>query len=104
MMFPWLALSAIWFGLGGYLSKRWVAHPSPGLLIALIVAFMASTLSWLPALQVGKDLIAVGTASIVMCSIATLIVGAACFGERLGWHNGLGMLLAVIAIILLRVH
>ena len=90
MMFLWLSLSALTFGLGGYLSKRWVAHPSPGLLLALILSFMASTLFWLPALRIGKNLIVVGPASVVMCSVVTVLVGVACFNERLGWHTCLG--------------
>jgi drug/metabolite transporter (DMT)-like permease len=36
-----------------------------------------------------------------MCSVVTVLVGTVCFGERLGWHTGLGMLLAVVAVILL---
>ena len=103
MMFLWLSLSAVMFGLGGYLSKEWVAHPSPRLLIALIAAFMASTLLWLPALRIGKSLIAVGIASVVMCSVVTVFVGTVCFDERLGWHGCLGAILAVIAVILLKI-
>jgi hypothetical protein len=102
MMFLWLSLSALTFGLGGYLSKRWVAHPSPGLLLALILSFMASTLFWLPALRIGKNLIVVGPASVVMCSVVTVLVGVACFNERLGWHTCLGVLLAVFAVFLLQ--
>jgi uncharacterized membrane protein len=101
MMFLWLSLSALMFGLGGCLSKRWVAHPSSGLLLALVAAFMASTLLWLPALRIGKDLAVVGTSSVMMCSVVTVLAGTVCFGERLGWHTGLGMLLAVVAVILL---
>ena len=101
-MFLWLSLSALMFGLGGCLSKRWVAHPSPGLLIALVASFMVSTLLWLPALQAGRSLIAVGIASVVMCSVVTVLVGTLCFGERLGWHGCLGAILAVIAVILLK--
>ena len=101
-MFLWLSLSALMFGLGGYLSKRWVIYPSPGLLIALVAAFMSSTLLWLPALQAGRSLIAVGIASVVMCSVVTVLVGTVCFGERLGWHGCLGVLLAAVAVILLR--
>ena len=102
-MFLWLSLSALMFGLGGCLSKRWVAHPSPGLLIALIAAFMASTLLWLPALRIGKSLITVGITSVVMCSVVTVFVGTVCFDERLGWHGCLGAILAVIAVILLKI-
>ena len=104
MMYLWMSLSALAFGLGGYLSKRWVAHPAHGLLLALIVSFMASTLFWLPALRIGRNLIAVGITSVVMCSAATVLVGMACFDERLGWQNWLGAILAVIAVILLRSH
>jgi len=103
MMFLWLSLSAVMFGLGGYLSKEWVAHPSPRLLIALIAAFMASTLLWLPALRIGKSLITVGITSVVMCSVVTVFVGTVCFDERLGWHGCLGAILAVIAVILLKI-
>ena len=103
MMFLWLSLSAVMFGLGGYLSKEWVAHPSPRLLIALIAAFMASTLLWLPALRIGKSLITVGITSVVMCSVVTVFVGTVCFDERLGWHGCLGAILADIAVILLKI-
>lgn len=102
MMFLWLFLSALMFGLGGYFSKRWVDCPSFGLPITPIVFFMASTLFWLSALRVGKNLIAVGTTSVVMCSIVTVLVGMICFGERLGWYNWLSVFLAIISIILLR--
>ena len=63
---------------------------------------MVSTLLWLPALQAGRSLIAVGIASVVMCSVVTVLVGTLCFGERLGWHGCLGAILAAVAVILLK--
>lgn len=102
MMFLWLSLSASMFGLGGYLSKRWVAHPSPWFLLALILSFMASTLLWLPALRIGGNLIAVGTTSVVLCSIVTVAMGTIFFHEPLRWSNCLGLAVAIVAICLLR--
>lgn len=104
MMFLWLSLSALLFGLGGYLSKRWIAHPSPWLLLALILSFMASTLLWLPALRIGRNLSMVGPISVVLCSVVTVLVGAMCFNERLGWNICIGVILAGIAVILMQSH
>jgi drug/metabolite transporter (DMT)-like permease len=91
----WLFLSALFFGVGEYLSKKWSLNPSVLMAGSLILMYVFGTLAWLPAILKGQSLSIVGT----LCM--TLFIGLALFKEPITTTQIVGICFAFIAIIFL---
>lgn len=97
----WLVISAVLFALGEFLSKKFALAPSGTLIAALLVAYIISDLTWLPALIEKNQLSIVGAIWSVLSLITTVLIGVLVFGEELNTMGSIGILFGVVAITLL---
>ena len=99
--FGWLILSALFFGVGEYLSKRWVLSPSWPLAVAVVLVDLLATSLWLPALFHRNQLAIVGLMWLLLGAVMTLSIGLFVFKEMLTWTQWAGIACAMVALILL---
>lgn len=99
--FGWLLLSASFFAVGEYLSKRWALAPSWQMTAAVIAVDVFATTLWLPALFHRNQLAIVGLMWLLLGTILTLSIGLFVFKEVLTWTQWAGMGFALVALVLL---
>lgn len=99
--FGWLILSALFFALGEYQSKLWAQSPGIRGVILVVVAYAFGTVTWLPALLHKNELAVMGTAWLLLATVATVIIGIFVFGESVNKSQLVGLGLATGALFLL---
>ena len=99
--FVWLLLSAAFFAVGEYLSKKFAMHPDWKMLVAVCAAYVAGTLTWLPAIVRTNQLASTGTGWLLLSMVATLGIGFGIFHEKVNSYQIAGIVLAVVALVLL---
>lgn len=97
----WLLVSAVFYAGGEFLSKKWALAPGWGLAAAVLAAYGAASLLWLPALHQRNELAVMGTAWLLLATVATILIGHLVFHEALGPRQWLGVALALAAMALL---
>lgn len=99
--FCWLLLSAVLFGCGEYLSKRWASAPSWKLGAAVVFVDAIGVILWLPALMNRNQLSIVGVLWALLGTVVTLSIGLFIFKESLTWVQWIGIICAFVALVLL---
>ena len=99
--FFWLTLSAAFFAVGEYLSKKFAIHPDLNGVVFICAAYLLGTLAWLPAIVRTNQLASTGTAWLLLSMIATLGIGLGVFHEKLNSLQIAGVVLAAVALVLL---
>ncbi|MDD5623771.1 MAG: hypothetical protein PHI23_03615 [Candidatus Peribacteraceae bacterium] len=99
----WLLLSALFFACGEYLSKQWGMDPRFSVAFAVVAVDAIGTFLWLPAILHKNQLAIMGTAWLLIGTLATVSVGIFFFGETLTTGQWTGIVLAVAALWLLGV-
>ena len=97
----WLVLSAAFFAVGEYLSKKFALRPDWRGLVLVCSMYLLGSLAWLPALIRTNQLAATGTAWLLLSMIATLGIGFGVFHEKLNSVQIAGVVLASMALVLL---
>lgn len=97
----WLWVSAVFFALGEYLSKKYALEPSWEKVAGILAAYLVSVILWLPAIRETKDLARTGAAWSVLGLAMTVVLGVGVFGERLSGTQWVGLGLAAVAVWLL---
>jgi hypothetical protein len=97
----WLTLSAGFFAVGEYFSKKFALHPDWKGLLLVCSMYLLGSLAWLPALFRTNQLAATGTAWLLLSMLATLGIGFGVFHEKISSINAGGIALAAIALMLL---
>jgi len=100
--FCWLLFSAMLFGCGEYLSKRWASAPSWKLGAAVVFVDAIGVILWLPALLNRNQLSIVGVLWALLGTVVTLSIGLFIFKESLTWVQWIGIVCAFIALALLQ--
>ena len=99
----WLILSALFFAVGEFLSKKFALSPKFSFVILILVAYILGTLAWLPAILQKNQLSIVGVIWSVLSLLATVSIGVLIFHEKLSTVGIAGIFAAVIAIVLLSI-
>lgn len=99
----WLILSAIFFAVGEFFSKKFALTPKASLVAWILAAYILGTLAWLPAILQKKQLSITGAIWSVMSLLATVLIGILLFNEKLSGAGIVGIITAFIAIILLSI-
>ncbi|HYM75862.1 MAG TPA: hypothetical protein VE377_07775 [Candidatus Dormibacteraeota bacterium] len=99
--FAWLVLSAAFFAVGEYLSKKFALRPDWQGLLLVCAAYLLGTLTWLPAIVRTNQLASTGTAWLLLSMMATLGIGCGIFHEKLNSVQIVGIVLASVALVLL---
>lgn len=97
----WLIISAIFFAVGEFLSKRFALSPKFIYVIYILIAYSAGVLAWLPAILQKNQLSIVGTLWSVFSLLTTILIGVLLFNEKLSLTGIVGIIFAFVAIILL---
>lgn len=97
----WLLLSAAFFAVGEYLSKKFAVRPDWKSMLQVCSMYLLGTLAWLPAILRTNQLAATGTAWLLLSMAATLGIGFGIFHERVNSVQIAGIALAALALILL---
>ena|SRR3989338_3018869 len=97
----WLVVSALFFAVGEFFSKKFALNPRVIYVVYVLSAYIFGTLAWLPALLQKNQLSIVGAIWSVMSLLATISIGIIIFGEKLNTIGIIGIVLAFTSIILL---
>jgi len=97
----WLILSAIFFAIGEFLSKKFALNPNLTLVIIILIVYSVGVLLWLPAILQKNQLSIVGTMWSVLSLLTTILIGTLIFRENLSIIGIIGIIFAFISIILL---
>jgi len=97
----WLIISALFFAVGDFLSKKFALNPKITYVVFVLLAYSLCSLTWLPAILQKNQLSIVGTIWSVMSLIATIAIGVIIFNEELSAIGVIGIIVAFISIILL---
>jgi len=99
----WLILSALFFAVGEFLSKKFALGPKFIYVALMLITYSLGVLAWLPAILQRNSLSIVGTMWSVLSLLTTILIGVLIFGEKIGTLGIIGMVTAVVSIILLSV-
>lgn len=99
----WLILSAIFFAIGEFLSKKFALSPRLSWVLLILLAYFLGTMAWLPAILQKNQLSIVGVMWSVMSLLATLLIGIIIFQEKLSIIGIIGIILAIISVVLLSI-
>ena len=97
----WLLLSACFFAIGEYLSKRWGFNPSISFTIVVVGTYAFATLCWLPALLHNNNLAVMGTAWLLLATTATVAIGILVFHEQITTIKAFGIFFSIVSLVLL---
>jgi len=97
----WLFLSAVFFAIGEFMSKKFALEPKAILVIGILAVDSIGVLAWLPAILQKNQLSIVGTIWSVLSLLMTILIGILIFGEKLNPMGVIGIILAIISIIIL---
>lgn len=100
----WLALSAVFFAGGEFLSKKFALNPKALLVVGILVVYSLGVLAWLPAILQKNQLSIVGAIWSVLSLLTTVLIGVLIFGERLSLVGILGVIAAFVAVFLLSLN
>ena len=99
----WLLLSAIFFTLGEYISKKFALNPKTSLIVYFLIIDCISSAAWLPAILQRNQLSIVGTMWSVISLMMTVLIGVLVFSEKLSITGIIGIIFSFIGIILLSI-
>jgi|GEM_PF-732321 len=100
--FGWLLLSALFFGCGEFLSKRWALAPTFWGAAAVVAVDAIGVMLWLPALFNRNQLSIVGVMWTLLGTVTTVSIGLLIFKESLTWVQWIGIVCAFVALALLQ--
>ncbi len=97
----WLILSALFFAIGEFWSKKFALSPKFSYVALIIIIYSLGVLAWLPAILQKNSLSITGTIWSVLSLLTTILIGVLIFGEKLSLIGIAGIGVAFLAIILL---
>ncbi len=99
----WLIISAIFFAVGEFVSKKFAIDRKLIYIAYILIAYTLGILAWLPAIVQKNQLSIVGTIWSVLSLLATILIGILIFNEKLSVLGIFGIITAFISIILLSI-
>jgi spermidine export protein MdtI len=99
----WLVLSALFFAVGEFLSKKFALSPKSLYVILMLLVYSFGVLAWLPAILQKNTLSITGTIWSVLSLLTTILIGVLIFKEKLNIVGIVGIITAGVAIILLSI-
>ena len=96
-----LLCSMVGYSLAEYWSKLWSLSPRPMLAIAAVFGYVINVVFWLPALRQHQGLAVLSTIYSLAYCVVRVLIGLLLFQEPITSRQGLGILLAMSAILLM---
>lgn len=97
----WIVISAIFFALGEFLSKKFSLNPGWTLFLLFLVVDTISASAWIPAIFEKNQLSITGVIWSIVSLIATVLIGVLAFNEKLTLIQVSGILLGLVSVALL---
>ena len=97
----WIAVSAVFFAVGEFFSKKFALSPGWGIFAAFILVDIISAAVWLPAIFQKNQLSITGVIWFIVSVMATVAIGVLAFDERLTIIQAIGLGVGAISIALL---
>ena len=85
---------------GDFLSKRWTRGEGWRFFFAAYGLYVGAIAAWFVLIRVNGD---VGRSGMIWCTggiVASLLIGAICFGETLSWTNRIGIGFGLVGVVL----
>jgi multidrug transporter EmrE-like cation transporter len=99
----WIALSAIFFALGEFLSKKFALNPGWTLFVLFIIVDLISATAWLPAIFERSQLSTTGVIWSIVSVAATVLIGVLAFSEKLTLVQCIGLAFGFVSVVLLSI-
>ena len=97
----WIVVSAIFFALGEFMSKKFALNPGWALFFTFILVDLISATAWLPAIFEKNQLSITGVIWSIVSLIATVLIGVLAFDEKLTLLQSIGLATGLVSVILL---
>ena len=97
----WITISAIFFAIGEFLSKKFALNPGWILFAAFIIIDIISATAWLPAIFERNQLSTTGVIWSIVSVAATVLIGILAFNEKLTLIQCIGLAFGVVSVVLL---
>jgi len=97
----WITISAIFFALGEFFSKKFALNPGWVLFATFIIIDIISASTWLPAIFEKNQLSTTGVIWSIASVAATVLIGVLAFSEKLTLIQCVGLAFGVVSVILL---
>ncbi len=97
----WISLSAIFFGIGEFLSKKFAMNPGWALFSIFILVDILSAVAWLPAIFEKNQLSITGVIWSIVSLMATVAIGVLAFNEELTLTQCIGLATGLVSVVLL---
>jgi len=99
----WIALSAIFFALGEFISKKFALNPGWTLFVLFIIVDLISATAWLPAIFERSQLSTTGVIWSIVSVAATVLIGVLAFSEKLTLVQCIGLAFGFVSVVLLSI-
>jgi len=100
----WIAVSAIFFALGEFVSKKFALNPGWTLFITFLIVDIISASTWIPAIFEKNQLSITGVIWSVVSLIATVLIGLLVFNEKLTMIQSIGLVIGFVSVVLLSIQ
>jgi multidrug transporter EmrE-like cation transporter len=97
----WITISAIFFALGEFFSKKFALNPGWTLFALFIVVDVISATAWLPAIFEKNQLSTTGVIWSIISVAATVRIGVLAFSEKLTMVQCIGLAFGFVSVVLL---
>ena len=97
-------LGMIAYAVGEYLSKRYAMQPTWALYCSSIIAYVFTTIAWLPLILRTNTLAVTSTIWNIGYFIVSIALGILVFGEKMSPTQIVGLVLAAIAVAMLSIE
>ena len=97
----WIVLSAIFFALGEFFSKKFALNPGWTLFALFIIVDLVSAAAWLPAIFEKNQLSTTGVIWSIISVAATVLIGILAFSEKLTIIKCIGLAFGLVSVVLL---
>ena len=92
------------YAVGEYLSKRYAMQPTWALYWSCILAYIFTTIAWLPLILRTNTLAVTSTIWNIGYFIVSIALGVLMFGEKMSPTQIVGLVLAAVAVVLLSIE
>lgn|ERR1035437_1244993 len=97
----WILISAIFFGIGEFVSKKFALNPGWTLFILFIAFDIISAAAWIPAIFEKNQLSATGVIWSIVSLMATVSIGILAFHEKVTLVQSIGLATGLVSVVLL---
>ena len=97
----WIVISAIFFGIGEFVSKKFALNPGWSLFFLFLAVDIISAAAWIPAIFEKNQLSITGVIWSIVSLMATVAIGIFAFQEKLTLIQSIGLAAGLVSVILL---